>query len=316
MSDVVNKETFQVLRSVHTPEYPKTEWVRNPLNLDALIGSGTDDEPEVPKIYWVVDPPSSQNLREMTQEEKDLIEMDPVLLEELRTEQKNVVRETTRIFLASRYSEELQRELINLGASATNGQVAILEPYFDWVQDVFLAQNDVFTQIDEESSVTEIQSLGVDYDPLIASDPGLALSDILDEAGGPKTGSGVSAFEEAESTTTGTDFSTKVTTNPTFLQGGTYLLRCSYGWKCSRNNQAIEVRIQEDSGSGFETVAEVHRQEVKDIETLLGPDTYYLNRIFQRSLPTGTYRWRVQYRSSQKKVEVSIWEVYLDVKAV
>ena len=79
MATVVNKAApdgdpsypdFQVFLSANTPDFPPAQWVRNSSNLDGLIGTGTDTDPQVPKRYWIVDPPSSQNLREMTPAEK------------------------------------------------------------------------------------------------------------------------------------------------------------------------------------------------------------------------------------------------------
>lgn len=45
MSDVMNKTTFQVLRSVHTPDYPKEEWWNNFDNPVPKLQTGFDYNP-------------------------------------------------------------------------------------------------------------------------------------------------------------------------------------------------------------------------------------------------------------------------------
>jgi hypothetical protein len=287
-------------------------------------------------MYWVVDPPESQNLREMTQPEKDIVNQDPAVLAEVKAAQKSAVGEATTAFLLSRYSQDTQDEFLILYSSATNGQRVLLDQYFCWVNCLYSAQVGLFGQIDEATSVPAVLSLVMDYSPYIASDPGITLNSVLSAATGPVLGRVACAHDPSVSITTSSSFRTKVVTSPVDLVEGTYRVTCSYGWNCDSVREDIEVRIQEDSGGGFVDIGETHRQEPSDASGVFG-DTgsdqrHYLTRIFEKQLAAGTYRWRLQWRSTggvgiseleyqkMKKVplgiEASVWDAYLCVEAV
>jgi len=61
MSDVVNRVTGELKKSVNTPDYPTADWIINP-DLSSLTS--------VPNKYWKV---SGDDVLEMTQAEKDVV---------------------------------------------------------------------------------------------------------------------------------------------------------------------------------------------------------------------------------------------------
>lgn len=221
-----------------------------------------------------------------------------------------------------------------LYSTATNGQRALLDQYFGWVNSLYSAQVGLFGQIDEATSIPAVLSLVMDYSPFVDSDPGIILNCILCAEPGPVLGRVVGAHDPSVSTTTSSFFRTKVVTSPVDLVEGTYRIT-SYGWNCDSVSQDIEVRLQEDSGGGFVDIGETHLQEPSDASGVFG-DTgsdqrHYLARIVEKHLTTGTYQWRLQWRSTggmsiseseyQKKktppsIEASVWDVYLCVEAV
>lgn len=79
MSDVIHKTTLVYLQSVNTPDYPQSEWIRNP---DLSLVKN------VPKKYWKME---ENNIVEMTQEEKNLV--DQSLLSETVGEKNFLVTE-------------------------------------------------------------------------------------------------------------------------------------------------------------------------------------------------------------------------------
>jgi len=68
MADVVNKTTMEYRRSVHTPDYDKSEWLINPkIPVDA-------EGNKVPQKYWRISKiPLINKLVEMTEEEKAVV---------------------------------------------------------------------------------------------------------------------------------------------------------------------------------------------------------------------------------------------------
>jgi len=64
MAIVVHKTTFQVLRSVNTPDYPTDDWLINPAGLVTL------ESGNVPSKYWKLNG-TSDDIEEKTQGEKD-----------------------------------------------------------------------------------------------------------------------------------------------------------------------------------------------------------------------------------------------------
>ena len=69
MADVLNRTTKELKRSVHTPDFPATDWVINP-DLSAVDG--------VPANYWKI---TGDVVSEMSQAEKDAVDADLLVAE-------------------------------------------------------------------------------------------------------------------------------------------------------------------------------------------------------------------------------------------
>ena len=63
MATVINRETGVILFSVHTPDYPETDWAINPDGLDNVM--------DIPVYYRVV---TGNTVREATKTEKAIID--------------------------------------------------------------------------------------------------------------------------------------------------------------------------------------------------------------------------------------------------
>lgn len=320
MGTVVSKSDFTILRSVNTPDFAPANWVINPAALSTLVGSGTDADPEVPKRYWIVDPPTSQNLREMTTPEKDAVDADAGVLVSVRTTKKLSLSNQTSAFINSRYSQQTRDAFAELRSTVSGEQQTLLNQYYSWYASVYDAHNAVMAQVDAASTVPAVLTLFVDYGPLASSDPELSVGTILSAAPGFVIGEGPSVIDLNISTTTSSNFLDKVVISSQDLTAGTYRFITSYGWNADTTSQDFEARVQENDGGGWYTIGQDHTQEAQDSGGSFGftgsGQKYYTTRIFERDLTSGSYSWRLQYRSAGGFYEVSMWEAYLKVERV
>ena len=180
MSTVVNKAppdgdpafpSFHVLPSANTPDFPPQQWVRNSPNLSGLVGSGTIDDPQVPKRYWIVSPTNSQNLREMTPAEKAVVDGNPAELAAARSIQVALLRRLISEYLAGRYDEFLQKAFQQAVVPATGTRLTSLNAWFDWVTTVYSANKVGELAVAAAITVPAIQAVTVNYVPFDASDP-------------------------------------------------------------------------------------------------------------------------------------------------
>lgn len=182
MANVVRRENFQVILSVDVVEnpelYPSEEWLINPLNLFALIGNGSPDNPQVPKIYWIVDPPESTNLREMTQAEKNFVNP-AAILNAARAEQRLVLITQATVFVNDCYTESEQNRFLQLAACAEGSQLDAIAPYFIWYRSVMEALRARLQQTNIQQTVESIQAVNFDPLPFIQSDPRLTLENAI-----------------------------------------------------------------------------------------------------------------------------------------
>lgn len=180
MADVVKREDpnkFAVHLRANTPDFPPADWIRNPLNLAALIGSGTAEAPQVPKRYWVVDPPQSNNLREMTGPEKAAVDgaPSPAELTAARAARKAVLTAVAEQFLAGRYDPDRQRSFLQLRQGATGQQLAALNSWLDWVRSVFEALNGRLNAVDAATTLPAVEAVSFDTSSFVVTDPGMTL---------------------------------------------------------------------------------------------------------------------------------------------
>ncbi len=180
MSTVVNKAppdgdpafpSFHVLPSANTPDFPPQQWVRNSPNLSGLIGTGTTENPQTPKRYWIVSPSNSQNLREMTPAEKAVVDGNPAELAAARSVRIAVLRQQVSDYLASRYDEFLQRAFQQAVVRATGSRLIALNAWFDWLTTVYSANKAGELAVAAAITVPTIEAVTVNYVPFDATDP-------------------------------------------------------------------------------------------------------------------------------------------------
>ena len=193
MSVVVNKPqpdgdpaypAFAALLSANTPEFSQAQWVVNSPNLEALIGSGTPQSPQVPKRYWVVDPLASQNLREMTAPEKTVVDSSSSELGAARSQRKGELAQQAEAFLDSRYlliQREAFAELLVRGPAI--GDRAALLGYIDWLASFYVALGQALAAVDAATTVPAVESVVLATAPFIASDPLVTLPAVVPTKG-------------------------------------------------------------------------------------------------------------------------------------
>lgn len=319
MGTAVNKTDFTVYRSINTPDFPPASWVRNSPNLDTLVGTGTDVDPQVPKRYWIVDPPASQNLREMTAPEKAVADTDSGVVALTKSLRKAELLNETESFIASRYSASTRATFSELKSSVTGDQLLLLNTYYAWYSSVYGEHNNVVALINAATDVPTILGYSVNYTPFGTSDPGVTVDAVLAATPGYAIGTGPSVFDSSVSTTTSSSFIDRVALVNEMISGGTYRFTVAYGWNVDSTTQDIEVQVLEDSGSGYAVIMQIHKQEVSEAGGTFGvtgtDQRYYTTRIFERTLSSGTYSWKIQYRA-ESSYAVSLWEVLLKVDLV
>lgn len=179
MSNVVKRENpnqFQVILSANTPDFPPVDWVINPVNLPVLIGNGNSINPQVPKKYWIIDPVGSSNLREMTAQEKALVDGDPQEVIDARAERQALLQQATDDFLVSRYDEGTTRHFLALRWTAVGPQLTDLNNWLNWYRTVITGLNTQLTALAAAKTVTDVTAVTFDPTVFIATDPGAKLT--------------------------------------------------------------------------------------------------------------------------------------------
>lgn len=102
---------------------------------------------------------------------------------------------------------------------------------------------------------------------------------------------------------------------------GDYVIIVSYGWNSDTTSSSFEARFQEDvDGGGYVDLGEIHQAEPTDSAGSFGAtgssQRYYVTRVFHRSLTSGIYSWRLQWRTASAGTEASIWDVSISVLSV
>ena len=178
MGNVVNRKppagnpsfgVFHVLLSVNTPDYPSSQWIVNPLALSSLIGNGTSSNPQVPKKYWINDPDGGNVLREMTTQEKDVV--DAAELGPLKQERKALLTQNTSSYLDGRYPSDTQLQILNLRHTATVAQQAAIGEYLDWYRSVFQGLDAALSAIDLATTSAQVSAVVFDPSTFTPSDP-------------------------------------------------------------------------------------------------------------------------------------------------
>jgi hypothetical protein len=320
MASAVNKTTFDVRRSINAPDFPLSTWVINSPNLDTLVGTGNDTNPQIPKRYWIVDLPTSQNLREMDATEKTAADANATNLARSRASKKIELQTDTDNFILSLYSLATQQELSNLRATVTGAQKAFLDGYFAWYQSIRAALNVTFVSVGAAATVPLIEAVFLNYAPFASSDPGVTAEGVLALASGAVVGTGVHVYDTSVSTTTSTTFQTKVEILNAVIAAGVYKFTTSYGWNLDSVSFDIEVKLQEKVGAGaYADLGEIHKQEPSENAGTFGitgsDQRFYTSRVFTRALSANTYSWRIQFRA-ESTIAASLWETLIRVEAI
>jgi hypothetical protein len=188
MSTAVNKPApagnpafpdFFVELSGNTPDFPLAQWVVNSPNLSALIGSGSAITPQIPKRYWIVDPVSSQNLREMTAPEKTAADTNPTTLAVERAQRKQALTSQAHALIESRYTAEQREEFTQIRQRAGGGQLVALNNFFDWLVAMYTVLGNALDAVDAASSVPLVQAVTANYTAPLAADPLLTLQAVV-----------------------------------------------------------------------------------------------------------------------------------------
>lgn len=154
---------FHVLSSANTPDFPPSQWVINSPQLRPLVGTGTIDNPQTPKRYWIVSPPSSQNLREMTAPEKAVVDGNASEVASARTVQVQFLRQQVNDYLASRYEPHLQHVYQQLVVRATAARLTNLQAWFDWLTTIYSATKVAEQAVAAAATVPAVQAISVNY---------------------------------------------------------------------------------------------------------------------------------------------------------
>lgn len=193
MGTVVNKPAptgdpnypdFATSLSANTPDFSLTQWVVNSANLAGLIGSGTPSNPQVPKRYWVMDPVSSQNLREMTAPEKAVVDASASALSTARGKRKGELADQAESFLTSRYKpieREAFVELLARGPDA--GDRAAVLAYIDWLTTFYVALGAALAAVDAAATVLLVEAVTLNTAPFVTSDPLTTLAGVVPNKG-------------------------------------------------------------------------------------------------------------------------------------
>jgi len=158
MATVVNKTTFQVIESVHTPDYRNGEWLINP------------DIPDAPKRHWRI---LNGNLRLKTASQRAAA--DAEFLAEMKEDKKNGLKAELGEALRSKYSDDEKLSLLLIlqlavatGNTARVGYVSQLAGWIDQGQDLLYAAQD---SVDSASTVEEVYGIELNLDAWLAADP-------------------------------------------------------------------------------------------------------------------------------------------------
>lgn len=179
MPTQVNRTTFQILRSASGSaiQFPPAEWIKyttaaSEVNLNALIGTGKDVEPEIPKIYWVAE---ATDVREMTQPEKDVADSDPGVLATARAEKRFELQTLTTQFIQQRYNPAVQQSFALLAHQLIGVPRARAEEFFAWHETVQESLSLALDAVDVAATVPVVEVVSIDFGTLSGTNPEVTL---------------------------------------------------------------------------------------------------------------------------------------------
>ena len=158
MATVVNKNTFRVIRSVHTPDYRNGEWLINP------------DIPDAPKRHWKIDGDSL-----VIKNASEIAEADAAWISQVKSDKKEEFKNELGEGLSSKYDNDEKLSLLLIlqlavatGNTARVGYVSQLAGWIDQGQDLLYAAQD---SVDAATTVEDVENIQLDLSSWIAADP-------------------------------------------------------------------------------------------------------------------------------------------------
>jgi len=158
MATVVNKTTFQVIKSVHTPDYRNGEWLINP------------DIPDAPKRHWKINGDSL-----VLKSAAEIADADAQWLSESKPNKKNELKHELGEALGSKYDNDEKLSLLLIlqlavatGNTARVGYVSQLAGWIDQGQDLLYAAQD---SVDAATTVEDVENIQLDLSSWLAADP-------------------------------------------------------------------------------------------------------------------------------------------------
>ena len=162
VSTVVNKQTFEIKRSVNTSEYSPTDWLINPTI------------PQAPKRYWEV-VGGNLELKNL----QDRILADAAHLEEYKLQKMEALEDEFMYALGDRYKPN-RREILSLYlalavATGKTNRAAYIRPLLDWIEagtvQLFAAQD----AVQGANSTEFVDGVGQNINGWLASDPQVSI---------------------------------------------------------------------------------------------------------------------------------------------
>lgn len=169
----VNRATLDVLPGVEDHRdiaFSAADWSRQPSGLNELLAAG------VPKRHWIFDPPGSDALREMNEQEKSGVDTDPAQLALARNAKRDELFTLITTFIESRYPSRVRAALSELRPGATGQVAATLDDYFQWHRSAWSAYRAAVTTVNNAPTIAAVEAVAPpNLGQLAAQDPGITV---------------------------------------------------------------------------------------------------------------------------------------------
>jgi len=165
MADVIHRETLEYRRSVNTPEYDPGEWLINP----AI--------PECPPEYWEV---SGDEVIECSPTDRLII--DAQKLDAAKVAKADQITAEFTDALASRYSADVQRDLLSMLDEARQNNNAEMAEHIQkvqiWKNAGKLILWEAHDAVAAAESLVDVAAVSIDLTDWLYTDPQISLREI------------------------------------------------------------------------------------------------------------------------------------------
>jgi len=169
MGNVFNKTTKEYRTSVNTPDYPESDWVRNPAGAAALVAAG------VPSSEWKEDPAGS--VREMTAAEKDAS-----ILSSRKAAKVGALKNAVTVYIGGKYDQGQQTTVAGLWAEALSNNLtnrkALAQGIMDWVNSVLAEFYNRKNAVLAASTVAAVAAVSESFASFDATAPGTTVEEL------------------------------------------------------------------------------------------------------------------------------------------